>query len=98
MTSDSSYNSTDSSLVTVDDQQSFIACDFVCSKTADQAYTHSAWSCSILHHCVKSHNNYVHIVHTPDVFIVLYIISHYYTAQYMCTHIHAQAGQPVIAS
>ena len=44
MTSDSSYNSTDSSLVTVDYQQSFMACDLVCSKSADQAYTHSAWS------------------------------------------------------
>ena len=37
--SDSSYNSTDSSLITVDYQQRFLAC-IVCNKTADQAYTH----------------------------------------------------------
>ena len=38
-TSDSSYNSTDSSLVAVDFQQSFVASHFfVCSKTADRAY------------------------------------------------------------
>ena len=37
-TSDSSYNSTDSSLVT-DYKQTFMACD--CSKTADKAYRHT---------------------------------------------------------
>ena len=41
MTSDSSYNSTDSSLIMVDYQHCFLACTFfVCNKTADQAYTH----------------------------------------------------------
>ena len=44
-TSNSSYNSTDSSLVTVDYQQSFVAC--VCSITADQAYTHT---CMVMQH------------------------------------------------
>ena len=51
-TSDSSYNSTDSSLVTVDYQQSFMASDFfVCSKTADhacQAYTHTCMACYVI--------------------------------------------------
>ena len=40
--SDSSYNLTESSLITVDYQQRFLACTFfVCNKTADQAYTHT---------------------------------------------------------
>ena len=67
-TSDSSYNLTDSSLVKVDFQQSFVAFDFlVCSKTADhimscQAYTHTlhhvTWHTShvMLHHHVESYN------------------------------------------
>ena len=49
-TNDRSYNSTDSSLVTVDYQQCLLAC--LCSKTADQA---SAWSCCILRNRVQLH-------------------------------------------
>ena len=57
-TSDSSYNSTESSLVTVEYQQSFVACDFllcVAKLLIRHTRTH-AWSCSMLHHRVQSHN------------------------------------------
>ena len=50
-TNDRSYNSTDSSLVTVDYlKASWLS--LLCSKTADQA---RAWSCCILRNCVQMH-------------------------------------------
>ena len=51
-TNDSSYNLTDSSLVTVDYQQHFLACDFLCVKQNCWSGIHvhvHAWSCCILH-------------------------------------------------
>ena len=54
-TTNSSYNSTDSSLVVVEYQQSFVACNFfVCNKTVDWSGIHTrVWSCSILRHRVQ---------------------------------------------